>query len=98
LAALALALALGAPRLLAPLNWVWTKLGLLLHRIVSPIFLLLLFYGCIAPVGLLMRLSGKDPLRLKYEPAATSYWIVRTLGLRQNHLRISSRHDCFIPA
>jgi hypothetical protein len=78
LAVLALVLALAAPRLLTPFNWAWTKFGLLLHRIVSPIFLTLLFYGCIAPVGFLMRLSGKDPLRLNYEPAADSYWIVRT--------------------
>src|SRR5215472_10847238 len=68
LATLALALALAAPQLLSPLNWVWTKFGLLLHWFVSPIFLTLLFYGCITPVGFLMRLSGKDPLRLKYEP------------------------------
>ena len=70
-----LVLALAAPRLLAPFNWVWTKFGLLLHRIISPIFLTILFYGCIAPIGFLMRLSGKDPLRLKYEPDAESYWI-----------------------
>jgi hypothetical protein len=78
LSILSLLLALAAPRLLTPLNWVWTKLGLLLHRIVSPIFLTLLFFGCIAPVGFLMRLTGKDPLRLRYEPGADSYWIVRT--------------------
>jgi Saxitoxin biosynthesis operon protein SxtJ len=77
-ACVALVLALAAPRLLAPFNWAWTKLGLLLHRILSPIFLTVLFYGCIAPVGFLMRLSGKDPLRLKYEPAVESYWIVRS--------------------
>jgi hypothetical protein len=78
LSALSLVLALGAPRVLAPFNKVWTKFGLLLHRIISPIFLTLLFYGCIAPVGFLMRLSGKDPLRLKYEPDAETYWITRT--------------------
>ena len=78
LACISLALALGAPQWLTPFNWVWTKIGLLLHRIISPIFLALMFYGCIAPVGFLMRLSGKDPLRRKYEPAADSYWIVRT--------------------
>jgi hypothetical protein len=78
LAVLALVLALAASRLLTPFNRIWTKFGLLLHRIVSPIFLTLLFYGIVAPIGFLMRLSGKDPLRLKYEPAADSYWIVRT--------------------
>jgi len=71
-------LAFAFPRALAPLNWGWTKVGLLLHRIVSPIFLTVLFYCCIVPVGFLMRLSGKDPLRLKYEPTAESYWIVRS--------------------
>jgi hypothetical protein len=72
--------ALAAPRVLTPFNWdwVWTKLGFLLHRIVSPVFLAVLFCGCIAPIGFLMRLSGKDPLRLKYEPDAESYGIMRT--------------------
>jgi len=78
LAVVALVLALAAPQLLAPLNWVWTKIGLLLHHIVSPVFLAVLFYACVTPVGFLMRLSGKDPLRLRYEPDAMSYWIVRT--------------------
>jgi hypothetical protein len=77
LVCVALLLALAAPGLLTPFNWIWTKFGLLLHRIVSPIFLAVLFYGCIAPVGFLMRLSGKDPLRLKCEPDAESYWIKR---------------------
>jgi hypothetical protein len=37
----------------------------------------ILFYICISPIGFLMRLTGKDPLRRKFEPAAKSYWIVR---------------------
>ena len=49
LACASLVLALAAPQWLAPLNWLWTKIGLLLHEIVSPAFLALLFYGCIAP-------------------------------------------------
>jgi hypothetical protein len=77
LACLALVLALAAPQTLTLFNQAWTKIGLLLHRIVSPLFLALLFYGCIVPVGFLMRLSGKDPLRLRYEPNADSYWIKR---------------------
>jgi hypothetical protein len=77
LAALAFLLALAAPGLLAPANRVWTKFGLLLHAIVSPMILGFIFYLCIAPIGYLMRLSGKDPLRLRYEPGADSYWIKR---------------------
>jgi hypothetical protein len=77
LAVIAVALALATPKLLAPANRVWTKFGLLLHAVVSPIMLGLIFYLCIAPIGFLMRLSGKDPLRLRYEPQADSYWIKR---------------------
>jgi hypothetical protein len=73
-----LAFALAAPGVLAPLNRVWTKAVQLLHQIVSPLFLALLFYGCVAPVGFLMRLSGKDPLKTRYEPDLKSYWVERT--------------------
>jgi apolipoprotein N-acyltransferase len=62
---------------LAPLSRQWLKLGLLLHKIVTPIVLGLLFYLTVLPVGLLMRAFGKDPLRLRRDAAARSYWIVR---------------------
>ena len=66
-----------APQILAPLNRLWLKLGLLLHKVVNPIVLGIMFYGVVTPTGLLMRLVGKDPLRLKRDPAAASYWIDR---------------------
>jgi hypothetical protein len=77
LAVVMLGLAVAAPKVLAPFNRVWAKFGLLLHAIVSPVMLGIIFYGCIAPIGFLMRLSGKDPLRRRYEPQADSYWIKR---------------------
>ena len=64
-------------RLARALNRLWAKFGLLLHVIISPLVLGILFYGCITPIGFLMRLTGKDPMRRKFEPAAKSYWIVR---------------------
>jgi hypothetical protein len=66
--------ALYRPSLLAPLNWLWTKLGLVLFAVVSPLVLGIVYYGCITPIGWLMRLSGKDPLRLRLEPERKSYW------------------------
>jgi hypothetical protein len=66
-----------APRLLQPLNLLWFKLGLLLHRVVNPVVMALMFYGAILPMALLLRRLGKDLLRLKHEPEATSYWIPR---------------------
>ena len=65
------------PVLLAGLNRQWMKLGILLGKVVSPIALGLLFYGVITPIGAVMRLAGKDPLRLKLDPGADTYWISR---------------------
>ena len=62
---------------LRPLNVVWHRLGLVLFAVVSPIVMGVVFYTTVAPIGLLMRGSGKDPLRLKFDPAARSYWIER---------------------
>ena len=72
-----LLLALAVPAVLAPLNRLWMKFGLLLHKIVSPVALGIVFYLTVLPVGLLMLLLGKDPLRLRLDPAAESYWIRR---------------------
>lgn len=77
LAAIFAVVAFVAPSLLAPLNRLWTKFGLLLHTIISPIILAVLFFLCILPIGLLMRMFGKDPLRLRLEPETKSYWILR---------------------
>lgn len=72
------AIGLVAPSILAPLNRLWTKLGLLLFKFVSPVMMGLLFITTIVPIGLLMRAFGKDPLRLALDKKASSYWIVRT--------------------
>lgn len=69
--------ALFAPTMLTSFNRLWMKLGLLMHGIVSPIALAILFYGVVTPTGLIMRLFGKDPLRLAFDRDAVSYWIER---------------------
>jgi len=73
-----LLLALLVPKALAPLNWVWTKLGLLLHKIVSPVVLGILFFMVFTPIGITFRLFGGDPLRLRFDSNALSYWIARS--------------------
>ena len=78
LAALFLVAALVRPALLHPLNVVWLKFGLLLSKIVNPIVMALLFFGTVMPTGIIMRLTGKDLLRLKRQPGIDSYWIVRS--------------------
>ena len=71
------AAAIAAPRILAPANRQWHKLGLLLGRIVNPLIMGLVFFGAVTPTGLIMRLLGKDPLRLAFDDGAESYWIER---------------------
>lgn len=77
-AAAFLALALIRPRTLRPLNILWFKFGMVLHHVVTPVVMGLLFFLTVTPVGVAMRATGKDPMRLKRAPQATTYWITRT--------------------
>lgn len=77
IAAAFLVIALTRASLLAPLNKLWTRFGLLLASVVNPIVLGLLFFAVFTPIGLLAKLFGKDFLRLKRKPEAASYWIPR---------------------
>src|ERR1700730_8516750 len=49
-----------APWVLAPFNRLWFRLGLVLHHVVNPIVMALLFYGAVVPMGLLLKARGKD--------------------------------------
>lgn len=71
------AAALLRPAMLAPLNRLWTKLGLLLFHVVNPVVMLLLFAVIIIPAGLIMRAAGHDPMRRRFDRDARSYWIAR---------------------
>ena len=70
-------LAVAAPGVLAPANRLWLRLGLFLSRIVNPLVTGLVFYLAVTPIGIIMRLLGKDPLRLRIDPDVESYWIER---------------------
>ena len=77
-----------AANVLGPFNAAWHKFGLLLGRVVNPIVLGAMFYLVITPSGLASRLFGKDFLRLRRDPNATSYWIERQpLGPDPNAMR-----------
>jgi len=78
IAAAFLLVAIVRPVLLAPLNKLWARLGLLLNRITNPVIMVILFYVAVTPIAFLMRLAGKDQLSLKWEPGARSYWVPRT--------------------
>ena len=64
-------------KLLGFLRNVWIKLGEYLGHIISPIVMGIVFFLVITPIGLVLKLIGKDLLRLKFDKKNNSYWIKR---------------------
>ena len=64
-------------KILTPLNKFWFKFGLLLGQIISPIVMGVIFFLVVTPIGYLMRLLGKDVLRLK-KTNDSSYWVKKS--------------------
>tara|TARA_B100001029_G_C15048307_1_gene448771 strand:+ start:530 stop:907 length:378 start_codon:yes stop_codon:yes gene_type:complete len=63
-------------KLLSPLNSIWVKLGELLGRIIAPIVMAIIYFTILTPIGLLMRIIGKDLLNIKFSKNK-SYWTKR---------------------
>jgi len=64
-------------KILTPLNRIWFKFGLFLGKIISPIIMGIIFFLVVTPIGLIMRLFGKDVINLKFD-SNKSYWIEKT--------------------
>ena len=64
-------------KILSPLNKLWFKFGLFLGKIISPLIMGFIFFAVVTPIGILMRILGKDLLNLKYNKKK-SYWIEKT--------------------
>jgi hypothetical protein len=62
---------------LTPLNRAWMRLGELMGRVVNPLVLGAIYFGIFTPVGLAMRLLGRDAMCRRFDPAAPSYWVRR---------------------
>ena len=60
-------------KFLTPLNKLWFRLGIFLGNFISPIVMGFIFFLVVTPTGLIMKLFGKDILRLKKNK--TTYWI-----------------------
>ena len=76
LCAAMLAAGLFAPNVLRPFNRAWFLLGQLLEKIFRPIVLGMMFFLMITPVAFVIRIFGRDELRLK-KRRVPSYWLER---------------------
>jgi len=56
-------------------NRLWIKIGTVLGAIISPIVMAAVYFLTVFSVGIVMRLLGKDLLRLKLDKNAKSYWL-----------------------
>ena len=69
-----LMLAFFQPEFLKPLNGIWMKFGELLGRVIAPIVMFVIFFLVVTPLSFLVRLLGKDLLKIKFNNSK-SYWL-----------------------
>ena len=62
-------------KILTPLNKAWLKFGIFLGNFIAPIVMAIIFFAVVTPTGLILRLMGKDLLRLKKNKDKKTYWI-----------------------
>ncbi len=70
-----LLIALTVPKVLALPNKLWTLFGHMMGKITNPLLLGILYFLFITPFSLLLRLFGKDFLRMGFSKKCESYWI-----------------------
>ena len=61
-------------KILTPLNKLWFKLGIFLGNFIAPIIMGIIFFFVVTPTGIIMKLLGKDLIKLK-KNNEDSYWI-----------------------
>jgi saxitoxin biosynthesis operon SxtJ-like protein len=66
------------PNALVPVNRAWMTLALVLSKVTTPIFLGLVYFGIITPIGLIRRVLGHDTV--KPRPTGAGFWVPRTAG------------------
>ena len=67
-------------KILSPLNLLWIKFGEILGKVIAPLVLSIVYFIVITPIGLLLRIFGKDLLGIKFLKKK-SYWIKRDKDL-----------------
>ena len=68
-------------KLLTPLNKLWFKFGMILGAVVAPFIMGVIFFLTVTPIGLVMKIMGKDLLNKKYNKKKKTYWIKRDVPI-----------------
>ena len=64
-------------KILYPMNRVWIYFGYLLGKFITPVVLFTLYFSIVLPTNLVLKIIGKDIMRLKYNKNTKSYWELR---------------------
>ncbi len=81
-----LTLGLVNSKILTPLNKLWFKLGIFLGNFIAPIIMGIIFFFVVTPTGIIMKLLGKDLIKLK-KNNENSYWI------KKNDIKTSMKNQ-----
>ena len=68
-------------KLLTPLNKLWFKFGMILGAIVAPVVMGAVFFLVVTPIGIVMRIMGKDLINKKHDKKKETYWITRKISI-----------------
>jgi hypothetical protein len=64
------------PTRLGPVNRAWMKLAHMISRVTTPIFMGVVYFLVLAPIGFIMRTFGRNPMVAPEK--GQSFWAVRT--------------------
>ena len=70
------------PKILVLPNKLWFKFGLFLGSIIAPFFMILVYITTVLPIGLIMRILGKDILKKDIDASIKSYWVERKIPIK----------------
>ena len=73
------------PALLGPVFRAWMGLAHAISKVTTPIFMGIVYFVVMAPIGLLRRNIGSNPV--KHRPIDGSYWRTREPGSRRGNLK-----------
>ena len=69
------------PGRLSPVYRAWMGLAHLLSKVTTPIFMGIVYFLVLTPIGLLLRVVGRRPLSRQH--ATDEYWVDRSKGIEQ---------------